>query len=94
MRVRGLAGSLIEEKPAKVTIDEKRAREIAEDSGELRPKRIPLKKIERKSANTEAKEEGWSFGGLIRTLIIVIIIGALIYILGTQVNGVMKGMEK
>ena len=73
---------------------EKKARVKAKDQDTQKAKKaVRLKFITPKEVTTE-KEESWSFGYLIRFLIIGAIALAIIIFIGNQVLGVVKGGEK
>ena len=73
---------------------EKKARAKARDQDTQKAKKaVRIKFITPKEVKTE-KEESWSFGYLIRFLIIGAIALAIIIFIGNQVLGVVKGGEK
>jgi|GEM_PF-5639565 len=94
-RVVGINGYLPENATVTPSVEEKAARMQQDEDERMKPVRMRLKNGPLRSAASlaESKDE-FSFGSLIRYLIIGIIACALIYIVSTQVNGVVKGMEK
>jgi hypothetical protein len=94
VRVHGFAGNLVNEKAAPTIVEEKLSKEYQDETTVLKPKKISIKAAERSIAKASDDDVNFSFGNLIRILIIVIIIGAIVYVVSTQVSSVTKGMEK
>lgn len=61
---------------------------------EAKPKKITVKKPERKAASIEEEEQGFQFGKLMRILFIVAIIIIIISLIGGQIAQMMESWEK
>ena len=92
--VRGLSGSLIPEQKSKTIVEAANGPLQTESNTTLKAKKFSQKPSPPKAATSSDDSSAFSFGGIFRIMIILIIIAAIIYVVATQVNGVVKGMEK
>jgi hypothetical protein len=92
--VRGLSGSLIQEQKSKTIVESPNGPLQTESNTALKAKKFSQKLSPPKATTSNDDNSAFSFGGIFRIMIILIIIAAIIYVVATQVNGVVKGMEK
>jgi len=96
-RVRYLGiNDLMDQEKRKIKRREERISKLKDvEMGDFRiQKKITLKPSERKTANDGPEVESFSFGGLIRIIIIVAIILITIIVIGSQLNTISKSMDK
>ncbi len=94
-RIKAMAGEFFSDQQKKKKKEEEKrvvAQTEEEESGS-KPKRVPLN-ISKKEKKIEEKEEGFSFGYLIKLLIIIVVALGVIIFVGNQALSIIKGAEK